>query len=167
MTVLSVAGSMAAGGPLVNRFGYRPVAAVSLVLLGAGCLALTQVSVNGNYLSDIFLGMAIFGPGLGAGFVAASIAALSGVPERDSGIASGLNNTAFQVGGALGIAILSTVVLSNAEGPDPLTAMTEGFQAAFGVSVLFAVFGLLAALALLARPRPAQVAVGAANVSSR
>ncbi len=158
MTVLTIVGSMAAGGPLVNKFGPRPVAVVALLLIVVSCLALTQISPTGSYWSDIFFGMAIFGPGLGAGFVAASIASLAGVPERDAGLASGLNNASFHIGGALGIAILSSVVMSQAVGPNPIVAMTEGFKAAYGAATLFAVFGIVAALFLLGRPRTPRAA---------
>jgi hypothetical protein len=97
--------------------------------------------------------MILFGPGLGAGFVAGSIAALAGVPERDSGIASGVSNAAFHVGGALGIAIMATVAVSHASGAIPPVAITHGFNVAFGYAIIFAGVGILAALILLGRPR--------------
>jgi EmrB/QacA subfamily drug resistance transporter len=155
MTVLAVAGSTVAGGQLVTRFGPRAVAIVSMLLLAAACLALTQISADGSFVNDMLLGMILFGPGLGASAVAGSVAALTGVPERDSGIASGLTTAAFHVGGALGIAILATVAVTQASGPDPLTAMTTGFRAAFGVSIVFAAIGILAALILIGRHRTA------------
>lgn len=141
--------------PLVplHHFRPRPVAVTSLLLLAVACLTLTQVRADGNYVSNFLLGMVLFGPGLGAGFVAGSIASLTGVADRDAGLASGLNNAAFHVGGALGIAILATVAVSHARGPNPAVAMTAGFQAAFGVAIVFAAVGVLAALALLGRPR--------------
>jgi EmrB/QacA subfamily drug resistance transporter len=153
MTVLTIVGSMAAGGPLVTRFGPRPVAIGGLLLIAASCLTLTQISFPGTFAGDILTGVILFGPGLGAGFVAGSIAALSGVPERDSGFASGLSNAAFHVGGALGIAILSTVAISQASGPNPLAAMTEGFRSAYAVAIIFAGIGILASLFLLGRSR--------------
>jgi EmrB/QacA subfamily drug resistance transporter len=153
MTVLTIVGSMLAGGPLVMRFGPRPVAVAGLVLIGLSCLSLTSISAQGNFVDDMLLGMLLFGPGLGAGFVVGSIAGLAGVPDRDSGMASGVNNAAFHIGGALGIGILSTVAVSAAGGPDPLTAMTAGFQTAYGVAIIFAGVGILAALTLLGRTR--------------
>ena len=124
-----------------------------MVLTGLGCLSLTQVSVDGSYLGDIFFGLLIFGPGLGAAYVAGSIASLAGVAEADAGLASGLNNSSFQIGGAVGVAILSTVAVSQADGADPLTALTNGFQSAFATAIVFAVVGLLAAIALLGKFR--------------
>jgi predicted MFS family arabinose efflux permease len=154
MTVMAVVGSTA-GQVIVTRIGFRPVAAVGLLLTGAGCLLLSQISVEGSYLGDIFFGLLIFGPGLGATYVAASVATLAGVAEQESGIASGLNNAAFQIGGALGAAVVTSVAVSNASGPDPLSALTEGFQAAFLAAAMFSALGLLCAIVLLRRLRGA------------
>ncbi|MDQ5834366.1 MAG: hypothetical protein M3550_15130 [Actinomycetota bacterium] len=92
----------------------------------------------------------------------ASIAALAGVDERESGLASGLSNTAFQLGGALGVAIVSTVAVTRSqcclaanEGADPLQALTQGFQSAFVACVVLAGIGLTLALLLLGQPREA------------
>lgn len=152
MTVGAVVGSTA-GQAIVTRIGFRPVAAVGLVLTGVGCLLLTGVSVDGSYLGDIFPGLLIFGPGLGATYVAASVATLAGVAERESGLASALNNAAFQIGGALGAAVVTTVAVSNALGPDPLSALTEGFQSAFAATIVFPALGFLCAILLLGRVR--------------
>jgi EmrB/QacA subfamily drug resistance transporter len=158
LTVMSVVGAYSAQA-VVSRVGPRPVAVTGTVLVGIGCLLLTQVSLNGSYLDDIFLGLLIFGAGLGAVFVAAQIAALYGIAEQESGLAAGLVDSSFNVGGALGIAILSTVAVSRADDVlagsgenGHLQAMTEGFQTAFAVGVVFALLGLCAAVALLARP---------------
>ena len=160
MTMLTIVGSMLAGGPLVLRFGPRPVAIGGLLLVGASCLTLTQLSVPGSFAGDMLIGMILFGPGLGAGFVAGSIAALTGVPERDSGIASGVSNAAFHVGGALGIAIMSTVAVTQASGPNPLVAITHGFNVAFAVAIIFAGVGILASLVLLGRTKATTTSTG-------
>ncbi|WP_053227609.1 MFS transporter [Solirubrobacter soli] len=140
------------GQGLVGRLGPRPVATLGLTLLTAGCLYLAQVSPDGSYLGDILLGLLISGPGVGLVFVTLSIAALAGVDPREAGLASGLNNTAFQIGGAIGTAIVSTVAVSYTDGPGP-AALTEGLQAAFLACAVFAVAGVL--LALLLGPRSA------------
>jgi EmrB/QacA subfamily drug resistance transporter len=150
MTVGAVVGSTG-GQAVVTRAGYRVVAAAGLVLTGVGCVVLTQVSAEGSYLSDIFPGLLIFGPGLGATYVAASVAGLSGVAERESGLASALNNAAFQIGGALGTAAVTTVALSNVDRPT-VPALTDGFQSAFAAAALFAALGCLLAIVLL-KPR--------------
>jgi EmrB/QacA subfamily drug resistance transporter len=156
LTVMSVVGAVS-GQALVGRIGLRPVALTGMILVGAGCLVLTQVSVEGSYLRDIFLGLLLFGAGLGATFVASQIAGLSGVAEQESGLAAGLVDSSFNVGSALGIALLSTVAVARTEnvlaGPDPpastAAAVTEGFQTAFLAALGIAVLGALFALFLL------------------
>jgi EmrB/QacA subfamily drug resistance transporter len=152
MTVMAIVGSTA-GQTIVTRVGFRRVAAVGLLLTAAGSLVLSQVSVGGSYLGDIFLGLLIFGPGLGAAYVAASVATLAGVAERESGLASALNNAAFQIGGALGTAVVTTVAVSHADGADRLSALTEGYQSAFAAAAVFAVIGFALAVLLLGKPR--------------
>jgi EmrB/QacA subfamily drug resistance transporter len=151
------------GQSLVLRVGFRPVAAAGMALMGGGALLLTQVSVGGSYFGDIFFGLLVFGPGVGLAFVTASIAALAGVPERESGVASGLSNTSFQIGAALGVAIVTTVAISRTDhylaahtGANRLVALTEGFQSAFWAVAILAGVGLLLALLLLGRPRAAE-----------
>jgi EmrB/QacA subfamily drug resistance transporter len=150
------------GQAAVLKVGFRPVAATGLALIGAGSLLLTQISVGGSYFGDIFFGLAVVGPGIGLAFVTATVAALAGVAEREAGLASGLSNTATQVGGALGVAIVSTVAVSRSEdylaaneGANPLAALNEGFQSAFLACVVLAGIGLALAILLLGRPRRA------------
>jgi EmrB/QacA subfamily drug resistance transporter len=158
---MAAAGSIL-GQAIVLRVGFRPVAALGMALMGGGALLLTQVSVGGSYFGDIFLGLLVFGPGVGLAFVTASIAALAGVPEHESGLASGLSNTSFQVGAALGVAIVTTVAvtrtddyLSTKAGANPLVALTEGFQSAFMAVAILAGIGVVLALTLLGRSQTA------------
>jgi MFS family permease len=158
---MAAVGSVA-GQAVVLKVGFRPVAAVGMALMGAGSLLLTQVSVSGSYFGDMFFALLIFGPGIGLAFVTATVAALAGVAEHESGLASGLSNTAFQVGAALGVAIVSTVAVSRSEdylaaneGANPLVVLNEGFQSAFLVCVVLAGLGVALALLLLGRPRRA------------
>jgi EmrB/QacA subfamily drug resistance transporter len=156
-SVLAIGSALAAStaGPvLVTKLGYGRVAAGGLLLMGAGSLILTQVSVSGSYLGDIFLGVLLLGPGIGSAHVAATVATLAGVDDADSGLASGLSNASFQIGAALGVAVLTTVALSQADGAEPLAAQTEGFQSAFTAAVAFAAVGIAIALVLLGRRRP-------------
>jgi EmrB/QacA subfamily drug resistance transporter len=152
MPVTAAIGS-ATGQALATKGGIRSIVMVSMILTAVGCLLLTQVSVSGSYLGDIFFGLLIFGPGLGAGYVAGSIASLAGVAEAEAGLASGLNNASFQIGGAVGVAILSTVAVSEADGAEPLAALTNGFQSAFAAAIVFAALGLLVAALLLGKLR--------------
>jgi EmrB/QacA subfamily drug resistance transporter len=162
--VLAVGATVGAivGQAAVLKVGARPAAATGMALMGAGSLLLTQVSVGGSYFGDIFFGLLVFGPGVGLAFVAATVAALAGVPEHESGLASGLNNTALQIGGALGVAILTTVAVSRSDdyltahdGANPLVVLNEGFQSAFLALVVLAGIGTALALLLLGRPRKA------------
>jgi len=162
------------GQGIVLRVGFRPVAALGMALMGGGALLLTQVSVGGTYFGDIFFGLLAFGPGVGLAFVTASIAALAGVPEHESGLASGLSNTSFQIGAALGVAIVTTVAVTRTDdylaanaGANSLVALTEGFQSAFMAVAILAGIGVALALLLLGPPpgtaqelEPASVTAG-------
>jgi EmrB/QacA subfamily drug resistance transporter len=161
LPVAAAVGSIVAQAAVL-KVGFRAVAATGMALMGAGSLLLTQVSVGGSYFDDIFFGLLVFGPGITLAFTTASIAALAGVAEHESGLASGLSNTAFQIGIALGVAITSTVVVSRSEdylvaneGASQLVALTEGVQSAFLACGVLAGIGLALALVLLGRPRKA------------
>jgi EmrB/QacA subfamily drug resistance transporter len=150
------------GQAIVLRVGFRPVAAAGMALMGGGSLLLTQVSAGGSYFGDVFLGLLVFGPGIGLAFVTATVAALAGVAEHESGLASGLSNTAFQMGAAIGTAIVATVAVSRTDdylaandGASPLVALTEGFQSSFLATAVLAGLGVALALFLLGRPRSA------------
>jgi MFS family permease len=123
---------------------------------------LTQVSVHGSYFPDIFFGLLLGGLGIGLAFVTATVAALAGVAEHEAGLASGLSNTALQIGTALGAAIVTTVAVSRSagylaanKGANPLAALTEGYQSAFLACAALAGIGLTLALLLPGRPRNA------------
>jgi MFS family permease len=151
MTVTSAAGAYAAQA-VVTRAGVRPVGAAGMALAGTACLVLTQVSVNGSYWPELFFGLLVFGAGLGSAFVAAQIAALTGAAERESGLAAGLADSSFNIGSALGIAILSTVAVARAGPGAGPAAVTEGFRAAFAAAAGIAALGAVLALVLF-RPR--------------
>jgi EmrB/QacA subfamily drug resistance transporter len=150
------------GQGAVLKVGFRPVAATGMALMGGGSLLLTQISVGGSYFGDIFFGLLVCGLGIGLAFVTATVAALAGVAEHESGLASGLSNTASQIGGALGIAIVTTVAITSSqdylaanEGANQLVVLTEGFQSAFVACVVLAGIGLGLALLLPGRRREA------------
>jgi EmrB/QacA subfamily drug resistance transporter len=164
----AVVGSLV-GQAIVLRVGFRPVATAGLTLIGVSSLLLTQISVGGTYFGDIFFGLLVIGPGIGLAFVTASIAALAGVAEHESGLASGLSNTAFQIGAALGVAIVTTVAVTRTESyvaatdhANQLVAATEGYQAAFLACAILAGIGVVLAMLLLGRSRPAAIDVVAA-----
>jgi EmrB/QacA subfamily drug resistance transporter len=150
--IMAMVGSYA-GQRAVTAFGPRPVASVSLLLAALACAYLTRIDAGGSYLVDMLPGLLVFGLGLGAGTVAAAIAALSGVPERHAGAASGISTAAFQIGGALGIAVISSAAVWRtghvAGAAEPAFALTEGYRFGFMVAVAITVAGLAVAGLLL------------------
>ena len=157
---LAVAGSAivwsTVAAQLVTRLGVKPVLVVGMVSLTAGLGYFTRVSVDGSYLGDLLPGFLLAGLGIGFSFVPISIAALAGVGPAEAGLASGLFNTSQQIGGALGIAALSTIATSQtassvATGAAVPVALVHGFTAAFAAGVVVAALGILAALTLIRR----------------
>jgi predicted MFS family arabinose efflux permease len=141
---------------LVTRVGVKPILASGMLLLAAGLAYLTQISVDGSYFGDLFVGFLLIGVGLGFSFVPVSIAALAGATSGEAGLQSGLFNTNQQIGGAIGLAILATVATTRtdnlvADGVAKAEALTEGFSLAFWVGVGFALLGLVTTLVVLKR----------------
>jgi EmrB/QacA subfamily drug resistance transporter len=165
LAYLAVAGTAivwsAVAAQLVTRVGVKPVLVIGMSALTAGLVFFTQVSVGGSYLSDLLPGFLLVGVGLGFSFVPISIAALAGVQAREAGLASGLINTSQQIGGALGIAALSTIATSQTataltSGTAAPFALVEGFSTAFQVGIGIAGLGIIAALTLIRRDELAQ-----------
>jgi hypothetical protein len=157
---LAVAGTAiftsAIAAQLVTRIGVKPVLAIGMTSLTGGLVYFTQVSVGGSYLADLLPGFLLIALGLGFSFVPISIAALAGVQPAEAGLASGLINTSQQIGGALGIAALSTIATSRTDdalaiGSSQAVALVDGFQGAFVAGVILAGLGILAALTLIRR----------------
>jgi EmrB/QacA subfamily drug resistance transporter len=142
---------------LVTKLGVKPVLATGLMLLGVGLVLFTQVSVDGSYVADLLPGFILVGVGLGFSFVPVSIAALAGVAGREAGLASGLINTSQQIGGALGLAILTTVSTTRTENLTPageqpsLDALVSGYSIALWVAVGFAAISFATTLLILKR----------------
>jgi EmrB/QacA subfamily drug resistance transporter len=141
---------------LVTRIGVKRVLVVGLTALAGGLAYFTQISVDGSYLADLLPGFLLIGVGLGFSFVPISIAGLAGIKPAEAGLASGLINTSQQIGGALGIAALSTIATSRtddalAAGSLRADALVTGFHAAFYAGVVVAVIGIVAALTLIRR----------------
>jgi EmrB/QacA subfamily drug resistance transporter len=157
---LAVAGSAilwsAVAAQIVTRIGVKPVLVAGMTALTGGLIYFTQVSVHGSYLGDLLPGFLLVGVGLGFSFVPISIAALAGVRPAEAGLASGLFNTSQQIGGALGIAALSTIATSRtadavASGTPLPSALIHGFTGAFIVGVGIATVGIIAAVTLIRR----------------
>jgi EmrB/QacA subfamily drug resistance transporter len=141
---------------LTTRIGVKPVLVTGMTALTGGLVYFTQVSVGGSYVADLLPGFLLVGVGLGFSFVPISIAALAGIRPAEAGLASGLFNTSQQIGGALGIAVLSTIATSRtsdavAAGSALPSALVHGFIGAFVVGVGIAAVGIVAALTLIRR----------------
>jgi EmrB/QacA subfamily drug resistance transporter len=146
---LSIILSAGIASQLVTKVGFKPILAAGMALIAAGLVWFSQISVDGTFLGDILGPSLLAAIGLGFAFVPVTIAAVSGIEDREQGLASGLINTSQQVGGALGLAILAAVSSSvTGNSLDP-KVLTEGFQDAFLVGAGFAILGLLATLFLI------------------
>jgi EmrB/QacA subfamily drug resistance transporter len=139
---------------LVGKVGVRPLIATGMGLLSVGMLYFTRIDVGDTYLTALLPGFLIIAVGMAMCFVPISIAALAGVSRQEAGLASGLINTTQQIGGAVGIALLSTIAITRTEselatGTAVPVAMVGGFQLAFLVGAAIAAAGLVAALLLI------------------
>jgi EmrB/QacA subfamily drug resistance transporter len=171
LAFLATAGTavVAAGAAqaLVNRVGVRWVMATGMALMAAGLFLYTQLPVNGSFVSDLLLGYVLVGVGIGFAFVPDSIAALGGVSRDETGLASGLINTTQQVGGAIGVAVASTIfatrtadvlavlhahITTSFEPDDLAFAFTSGFTRAFWIVAFTAVGGAVAAIVMVRGP---------------
>jgi len=161
MTLAVITFSNVAQG-LVTRVGIQRVLPFGLTLSAVALLLYTRLPVEGHYFFDLFPAMLIGGIGLAFTFVPTAIAALTGIRPAEAGVASGLINTSQQVGGAIGVAMSSTIaatVTGNFVSSHPGTtvlsgaALTDGFQAAFYVLAGLAALGAALA-AVLIRSRP-------------
>jgi EmrB/QacA subfamily drug resistance transporter len=134
---------------LVTKVGFKQVLVAGMVFITAGLVWFSQVSVHGGFVSDILGPSLLAAVGLGLAFVPVTIAAVSGVADRDAGLASGLINTNQQIGGALGLAVLAAVSISVTGSSRSPAVLTSGFHDAFLTGAGFAVLGLLATLLLI------------------
>jgi EmrB/QacA subfamily drug resistance transporter len=138
----------------VNRVGVKPALIVGMSLLTVGLLLFTQVSVGGSYWVDLLPGFLVLGVAIPFAFVPITIAALAGTKAQEAGLASGLINTSQQIGGAVGIAVLSTIAVSTTEnkvagGTRLPAALTDGFVNAFWAGAAIAFVGVLVSIFLV------------------
>ncbi len=136
--------SLGISAKVVLRYGVRLPLAVGLGLVGAGLLLLARAPIGGHYLTDVLPSMLLLGVGSGLALNPVLLAAMSGIDPRDSGLASGVTNTALMMGGALGLASLVSIAGSrtsqlSAAGSSSLAALTGGYHAAFLVGAAFAI----------------------------
>ena len=151
---LGVIASSALASRVVDRFTPKPVLVGGLLLATVGFALFTRLEAHGDYAGRVLPAMIVLGVGLGMSFVPITIAATSGVAREDSGLASGLLNTTLQVGGSLGLAVLSAVSTSRItsalnSGSAPPEALTHGFIGAFTVAAILCAVAAVLTIALL------------------
>ena len=145
----------------VIRFGFRLPVIGGFALFGLGVLWLARAPVDGSYAVDVLPGMLLQGFGAGIAFNPLLLSAMSDVPPEESGLASGVVNTSFTMGGALGLALLAALASSRtetlkADGASAVAALNGGYHAAFVAGAIFAALGVtLGLLRLQSRPREA------------
>jgi EmrB/QacA subfamily drug resistance transporter len=133
------------------RVGVRLVAAIGLILTTGGLLLLTQLPVDGTYVADVLPAILLSSLGMGAVFMPLTLIATTGLKNEDQGLASGLFNTSQQIGGALGLAVLSTIAASKSAsaGGSQANALVVGFHWAFAGGAVVMVIGLVVLLTFL------------------
>jgi EmrB/QacA subfamily drug resistance transporter len=159
-TIVLAAGAVS---PLVTRLGSKPVLLLGLVLFAAGMGWFSLLPADGSFAADVLGPSLLVGLGLAATFIALTVTSVAGVTAQQYGLASGLINTTQQIGGALGLAILTAVASGRTSGlleqaTDPTVALTEGFQSALLIAAGFVVVAivLVAVLAGGTAPQPAR-----------
>ncbi len=154
--------SLGLSAKLVMRFGIRPPLVAGMLFMAAGLLLFARVPVDGNFIFDVLPGTVLLGIGAGMGFNPLLLAAMSDVEPSESGLASGVVNTAFMMGGALGLAVLASLAASRTDhllstGDGRLAALTGGYHASFLVGALFALAGAALGGSLIRVERPAEM----------
>ena len=143
---------------VVARFGPRVVIAAGMTVGAVGMVTLTGIAPGGTYLGSVLAGAVLSALGMGLSLVPSTIVAMQGVPRQQSGLASGLLNTSRLVGGALGLAVLSTIAASHTRGEvgvGAARALTDGFGVAFSLAAVFLAAGAAVALLFLRTPATA------------
>jgi MFS family permease len=136
--------SLGLSAKLVMRYGIRVPLTLGLWLAGAGLVLFARAPVDGSFIVDVFPPMVLLGLGAGMAFNPVLLAAMSDVEPSEAGLASGVVNTAFMMGGALGLAVLASLAASRTDslassGDTHLAALTGGYHAAFIAGAVFAV----------------------------
>jgi MFS family permease len=161
--------SIAVSAKLVLRFGVRIPLAAGLVAAGLGLLLFARAPVDGSYIVDVLPGMILLGLGAGIAFNPVLFAAMSEVKPEESGLASGIVNTAFMMGGALGLAVLASIAAARTDSlrPDhgPVAALLGGYHVAFLVGAVFAAAAVVVGTTLLRTGQQAAVAPRADSMS--
>jgi EmrB/QacA subfamily drug resistance transporter len=152
--------SLGLSAKLVMRFGIKPPMVAGMLFMASGLLLYARVPVDGSFVLDVLPGSVLLGIGAGMGFNPLLLAAMGDVEPTEAGLASGVVNTAFMMGGALGLAVLASLSASRtdrllASGDDRLTALTGGYHVSFLVGALFAIAGATIGGLLIRAEKPA------------
>jgi EmrB/QacA subfamily drug resistance transporter len=159
MTLGVASSSLAIAPRLMRLVGPRNTILAGLASAIAGLVLLTQAGQHTGYFPEVFLALALLGAGAGLGFLPLLTIAMSEVPERDAGLASGIVNVSMQISGALGLAILGTLATDHtralvAEGHSTRSALVGGYHLSFAIGAICVAVGVLVALAALRPPKP-------------
>jgi EmrB/QacA subfamily drug resistance transporter len=149
---LALGAGVHAGSRIVSQRGVRAPLAGGFAIAAAGLFLLGGVSDRGGYVSDLLPGMLVAGIGLGVVLVSVAFSVLSGAPEEETGMLSGLNTTGHELGGSLGLAVLTTIAagtLGHVQGAAAIPAIADGLGNAFLAAAIIAAVASIAALALL------------------
>ncbi|WP_406079107.1 MFS transporter [Micromonospora sp. NBC_00858] len=161
MTILIMVGMIGLAPRAINRFGPKPLVVTGLAVLAAGLGWLALIRPDGTFLADVLPASLVAALGMSLAFIPSLGTAISSARPEEGGLASGIVNTSYQVGSALGLAAMTAVAASHgADRLDNLTALTDGYSAAFiGAGVIAAVGAGIAAITLrTAAPRPQNIA---------
>ncbi|MDQ1007404.1 EmrB/QacA subfamily drug resistance transporter [Streptomyces sp. V4I23] len=163
MTVLLMIFMTAITARLLARFGAKPLIAGGLFVLAAGLVWLSAVEPTGTFLVDVLPASLVAALGMSLAYIPAMMAALSGAPQEQAGLASGIVNTTYNVGSALGLAALTALAMSQGAGElGNLPALTDGFSAAFIAAAAIAAIGGLITLLVMRSDKSAAAAAQAA-----
>jgi MFS family permease len=148
------------GGPVAERIGVKPVLLSGLAIFTGGIAWMSQISTHGSYLTDVFGPSLIIGVGLGLAFVALTIASVSGIAPEHSGVAGGLINMTQEVGGSIGLAVITAAITSHVHGHAPnLAAFNGGLRLGLSAAaVMGAASVVVAAVVLPGRSRSVSLA---------
>ncbi|MFL6007114.1 MAG: DHA2 family efflux MFS transporter permease subunit [Gaiellaceae bacterium] len=157
--------SLGLSARIVMRFGIKLPITAGMTLVAAGLLLFVRAPVDGNVFVDVIPAMIVFGIGAGLAFNPVLLAAMSDVEQSEAGLASGVVNTAFMMGGALGLAVLASLAASRtsslrADGESALVALNGGYHLAFALGALFALAAGVVAAVFLREAKPAHEAAG-------
>jgi EmrB/QacA subfamily drug resistance transporter len=152
MTATILVLMVAVTGRVVQRFGLKPPMIVGLVTLAAATLLFARTPLDGSFGVDVLAASLLAALGMSLAFIPTLLSALAAAPPEDAGLASGLVNTSYQVGSALGLAF-ATAIATSATGGSSLSSLNEGYHAAFITAAALAAVGALAGIALIRKSR--------------